>query len=544
MPEPLRLLLHFDGEASWETLRSAASRVLAAMGAPSARWVCAERVELADSNFAGRAFRAQWTRPVRPRQKATIVEEATSGSGNPRDGYGYLNSWRLEMGTLVLELHNGSWDPRPRDLLFEVRTDTPATLEKIRKALREVLGKRRDRTAGPYVAVQNVRAVRDVDRGRAHAWLQEALARGRPEGDMENWHQLLLEREALEGPSEEGLARLLRDVPSDVDAWRRARTSPPCGWTPERVERVLERIERWKRGALVPPWNGRFDEGGTLWFQLDDGLGATRTGRERLDVLLLRAMVPALLQAPALSFDAVRSGDRTASSKVQAIWPGRSRRGVPFARVTREARRYERGWSRRSPMERLQAAPLGRLEHHWLWMRKAPVCVQLMSETLRIQGHEVHLGYALGVTPSFLDEVMEVMRTFCPFRWQPVDPMALFTEREPRQLYVGDDEKPTAHKLRTVLRRAGAATPEVLELLKQCGCRQEGGYCEHDVALINLERRFKREASEAETPRDRFRARARAHALSAALQHRRTGRVDRYELLKAVRDLAHTDACA
>jgi hypothetical protein len=393
------------------------------------------------------------------------------------------------------------------------------------------------------VAAQNVRAAREADPERARAWLEEALSGGRPKRDSAGWHQLLLEQEALEGPSEDNLARRMRDVPSDVAAWRRAHDSPPRGWTRERVGRVLERVEPWKRGALVPPWNEHTDGDETRWFVLDDGLGATTAGRARLDVPLLRAMAPDLLQAPALGFDAVRKGDRTASSRVQAMWPSRSRRGVVLARVTRKAERYGRGWSKRSALERIRAQPHDVVEHHWLWLRKRRVCVQLVSETLRLGGRTVHLGHALGVTPGFMDEVMDALRVFCPFRWRPANPDALFVEREPRQLYVRDDEEPTATQLRTVLRRAGVATPEVLELLKRCRCDPEGGYCEHDRTLIDVERRFEREVGEVDTPRERFLATARVAALRAASTHRRTHRVDRYPLLQAVRDLARAEAC-
>ena len=65
-----------------------------------------------------------------------------------------------------------------------------------------------------------------------------------------------------------------------------------------------------------------------------------------------------------------------------------------------------------------------------------------------------------------------------------------------------------------------------------------------DKALIDVERRWERELGDAKTPRKRFSASARVRALRAAMQHRRTKRVDGYLLLMAVRELARAEACA
>ena len=81
MPKPLRFLLRFDGGASWDALRVAASHVLTALGAADESWTRAVRKELPDRSYGGQAFRAVWTRPLPDGAGAKLVEEAASGEG-------------------------------------------------------------------------------------------------------------------------------------------------------------------------------------------------------------------------------------------------------------------------------------------------------------------------------------------------------------------------------------------------------------------------------------------------------------------------------
>ena len=133
MPNEPRL--SFNRGASWEELRDAASQIVDELGITPAPWRRTEHQTLVDKQHMGQAFGSVWARPG-----AELEEVVESGSGNPRDGYGYDMRWTLvaKLGTrtLLVNLSDSAWDPRPRALSFTFKGFEPRELEASKTVLR------------------------------------------------------------------------------------------------------------------------------------------------------------------------------------------------------------------------------------------------------------------------------------------------------------------------------------------------------------------------------------------------------------------------
>ena len=389
------LTLAFAREGSWELLREAAGAAAEAIGLEAAAWREASRTALPDANGSSSdAFEAEWTRPG-----GALREEARSGYGNPRDGYGYDLSWRLELRrpggpTVKVGLSDAAWGPQPKTLTFVWEGVAPRELDRVREALRGVLGAACDRTDWPQYARDNVRGALDVDPDLARRWLAAALsAPGEPGDEFARRDLFALELE-LSGPSPELLRRRLAETPFDPAAWEDALS----GEHRALAAATLRRLRPADPTALeLPP--GRPPGG---WRRLEDGVGPRRG-----------AWLPALVDSLArdlwrrgggpwqeLTVDVVHDGDRTAASAVCAAWSATPLESPLLMRVIRTARRYSRGWSDRPDLERVGATPEHESAHAWVWGPDADDCVQVRQEARRSGAGLLHLGVLCAVAGS------------------------------------------------------------------------------------------------------------------------------------------------
>lgn len=248
----MRLSFELPPPHTHAAVRALVEAVVAALTGQPCALTLASRQELPDQN-GGRdtCFTARWTCGA-----VSWTEEVLSGSGNPRDGFGYDLSAVLvvprEGGELRCTLRDGGYEPKPTRFEAELSGLRGGEWLKLRELLRANVGAKHDRSLAPLY-------VRDV---------LEAL---RLEGDLPA--ALALARACLDaaGPAqyarEEIIAWLARTDPSAGGATLRTREAPAVldGWleleaSSADLESTFARLcpfdlARWTAAGLpVAPW--------------------------------------------------------------------------------------------------------------------------------------------------------------------------------------------------------------------------------------------------------------------------------------------------
>ena len=112
--------------------------------------------KLEDRNWSKQAHTTKWASP-----NARLVAHVETGSGNPRDGYGYDINWRLTLshpsGPLAVSATGASWSGNLNEGTFSVECADPTLFETVHKTLAARLDK--DITFETYPLCINVEAL-------------------------------------------------------------------------------------------------------------------------------------------------------------------------------------------------------------------------------------------------------------------------------------------------------------------------------------------------------------------------------------------------
>jgi len=267
------MMLHFEpGSMTDDRAMAGFDAIHRALGGTSALEQVA-RTSLPDQNCGPpRAFAARFEAP-----DAMLTVRVENGSGDPREGWGYLVSMRYERGRpggpALVVLSAGGWEPFPNTFPVELAGVSSGELETIRSALRALFGEASDRSGQPYVALSNVRAFEAAgDAPAARLWAREGVR----DSKRSEWGRAeLVDWLAKHECGAELAARRLREAPAVLDGWLAALKAPPVGFTPDALREVLARLcpfdpARWPGEApwfAHPSWPFARREGSGSWWR-------------------------------------------------------------------------------------------------------------------------------------------------------------------------------------------------------------------------------------------------------------------------------------
>ncbi len=486
-----QLRLSFRGTYSFDLVREALGDALTALGDATAPWVGVTRRALDDRNYAGIAFEATWRRG-----DATLTMSAANddASGNPRDGYGYDVAIVLESPRLAFTYRSGSMDGSVSGIHVPLAL-APESFRAARAALAKRLD--RDESDRSWSAVANVEALDGVDRTLQVEILCAALANADPSDSARV--ELMKWKEKLLGG---GLGERLRECPVDLDAWTKALTSPPEGFSLARISAACARLAPWDpsrpQHPLAAAWQWLPALGGdgkapTGWAQLDDGANPTweRPG-------LASQLVRAVLGLDPGATSEVSLGHRTFDDHTHGGATGRAAWGAG------ELPRAHVAWARRKEKRFDTLATVD-----WIWGDGPDDVVVLASR--RAQKPPSPVAMFLAGTDTFRAAVMRALHTIEPFAWRPTPrPMerpfarahapARGSRKEVRALFAALDEVDASAKA----------------AFEACRCRaSDGATCSHEKVIFEVRRAVERERFFNETDRRTLR---RLDALTQAYQ--------------------------
>jgi hypothetical protein len=200
------------------------------LGAPGDWGLTSER-SLVDRNGGAACFHRE-----RAREGATLTEHCESGTGNPRDGYGYDGEITLEVGRHSVHASFGAYSPPGGHISIYLTGFTSAELEAVRAVVGGIV-----RLPKPdmWEAVTNIKAALKMgDEDAAVRWLEGVRDHGRW-----FWRSRFFQLKAqLLGSTPEHTLRRLKETPSDRDAWLEAEQSPPPGLPLAQIKQMVQRM--------------------------------------------------------------------------------------------------------------------------------------------------------------------------------------------------------------------------------------------------------------------------------------------------------------
>jgi hypothetical protein len=225
------LLLSIEPALTWPELGAICIGICDHLLGSSGSWVTTAERALEDRNGGSGCFHRE-----RVREGATLTEHCASGSGNPRDGYGYDGTAALEVGERRVRVSFGSYQPPGGHLSLYFSGFTPAEFEAARAV---VGGMVRLKKPGLWEAVTNIEAALALhDEPAAVRWLEGARDNGRP-----SWRARFFQlRAQLLGSTPEHTLRRLKETPSDRSAWLEAEQHPPPELPMALITQMVQRM--------------------------------------------------------------------------------------------------------------------------------------------------------------------------------------------------------------------------------------------------------------------------------------------------------------
>lgn len=157
----MHLELYFKTGISTDNLRSLIEAMATVLAGREIHFVAQSRETLKDMNCARGAFLANWADG-----DVTYVEEVKSGTGNPKDGYGYEMNYDMRIGdSYRIWLEDAAWDPHPRNLVFRTSGLTLDQFFQLHARLCELVPGdllQIDCTFYPYPAALNLRQLMEL----------------------------------------------------------------------------------------------------------------------------------------------------------------------------------------------------------------------------------------------------------------------------------------------------------------------------------------------------------------------------------------------
>lgn len=489
-----------------------------------------KRVTTYDINGNDACFTATWVD-----DDVDWEVSATSAEGNPRDGYGYMLSFSLELPDgRVLRGSDSGYSSTPSRLQLSLEKCTARDWLRLREVLRAELGPERDGclTAWSIVAVAN-HLVSEGDTATAVALARECLAAiGPTEARREQLIAFLAKHDLTAG----GDAMQTREAPVLLESWLALekagdRTLGPvfaqlCPFDPKRWTAPAPWFAHaewpWERGTpMKSEWRTVHVPANEVRMDLAPKAGHSLTGWESFsdwrDVEGER-FEP---NADGWQFTVSRRARYREGAKTPVVH-------VTLNGIRREPADWKVEW------QKLGDRPFtDRIRWSWLTSADEPGAVLLIVERERTRTGGRGLGpsgvaYTAIGSEAFRAHAGDIIKTLTKYRWHPVAiEKSLDAFVAPPRQFDGEPFEATLRAMRAVL--APERLPRAEELFA-CRCTQlPTKYCEHRVELLNAHR----EERYAHTPT----ARARSSVWYAAFHL--TG--DAPDHKQATRELAKVD---
>jgi hypothetical protein len=478
--------LLFQGSLSWDDIKSSFAVVASTLSGEPCSWVASSRRELPAEVGFGALFEEEFVSA----SSLLHIKVAACGGGNPRDGYLYDLSARLQRKDKdILTLSAASFQSSFEENPITVYAENLDTFELVRQALRATIGAARDRTMTANMALAPIKEAHKQGSPLTQKWLDEALAVGpQPHG----WSQLLQLAQEIRGKSPALLMQRLRETPFDASVWREAEQDPPASLSRDLIQSMLSRF------APALPRDA-------TWRICEDGVGPGMPRHYLARELFLRLF---------------------------------SSKGMPS--VYQGAASYLMQWGAGPlPAVRREETKDQSAQDH-LWGEEKDNCVILWQK-----GHpsgSYQLGTALCITgdDAFQAKTREIISALMPFRWVKTPFDSLFSEKEPRALGLIDRTKSRAAQLAQLL--ALVSLPdELMEVYHSCQCKAP--YCEH-IKSVDARTLAHIEAAKGLSPRQTYESDA-VRAVLDALRYSMPNKERVLDFLNAERQIARLRAlCA
>lgn len=476
--------LSFKLTAPWpvERVRALFEQLAATLQGAPVSLQCVERKDEPDANGQHPCFVSRWTAG-----EISLAETVQSGSGNPRDGYGYELSWVLQLPEVTLTLRSGGWEPTVSSALQLDVTGTAKTWLQVREALRAALGAEADQSNQPWVVRPVVTELtQEGDLATALELARASLAKA---GPAEYGREELIEWLAEHDPQAGGAATRVKEAPASLSGW--LQLEKEGGAHAEVFARLCPfDAKRWAAAGLPPaPWFAH-----PLWPGVRD-VGSEGSWKT---VHLPAAVVPmstATAISAALSGWQLSTHWRDVSGEALEVsdpqWRCQVARrarvmdgeALPRVHVTVECSRREADeWS--LPWRTLLSRPL-REQMRWTFIGGPSTGdVLLFVERLVPQGTPAAVTFTAVGSAEFIARAEQAMSSATKLRWHAC---TAAQSLEPWKV-----EARVLTTAREALEAVGLSEEELsrAKTLLACRCPQPNiGYCEHRAELLDRARK-------------------------------------------------------